>query len=348
MQADFLAPSLPDPQGTHRLPSIPTLPPIEIPQPDPSTTADSSGNRSISHSQESEDNQPSSAALSEESYATACSSPLATPAEYFGADALNISPSVQSGTSRALSKSLSVDSFVRDQQQSGSGTASPTDSMRTAGPSRNKNRLSIIEPEMVERWRTVGAEQHSNIAALQPRPSASSPSGFRGFASRVKRHSRLHRPSAGNRGIEDEFDSSAYEDSEHEYGNQGSRAAAKAKELRRRLLTPKRSGSTPLPGMQDRVQLPAPSRSRRLSSFTSTAKQSSPEANKLIATHTAVKTTPLRSPTLRSQASAPTSLASPKSRRHSSEHRLDDQVKRPGRHPVALHIDTENLSVRLE
>lgn len=338
MQTEALPP---DASGTHGLPSIPTLPPIEIPHSDLSPALTSSGSGSKAYRRESEDNQPSSAALSEESYATACSSPLATPAEYFGDGVMADSRPQQSASSRVLSKSFSVDSFARDQQLRSSGSTSPTDSMRTAGPSSNKNRLSIIESEVVERWRAMEAEQRP---APQQRPSSSSGSGIRGFASRVRRQSRLHHPSAGNRTREDEIDSSTYEDSEIELGGQENRAVTKTKELRRRLLAPKRSGSTPTPSMNERVQLPAPSRSRRLSSMVPNAKQLLPDTNKAAATQ--VANGPLRSPVLRSQASAPTSLSSPRIRAQTLNHKPDDHTKRPARPPVALHIDTENLSVR--
>ena len=236
---------------------------------------------------------------------------------------------------RSLPKSLSIDSFVREQQQRDVVGTPPSEPLRSAGTSKSHSRLSSIDPSL-ERWRAEQQSEHPALTTdipLIPSKGASSP-GLRTLVQRVKRHSRHSGPQMNF--SEDDIESSPYEDSEFEQGSSGGgKHPNRTADTRRRLMTPKRSGSVPV---QKTSQ--GPTRSRKSTG----AGAHPPLANINTSINVVPSVIPENSPPLRTKASAPTPLDSSRSRSRSIGNQSDDSaIKKVNTSP--LHVDTENPPV---
>ena len=125
----------------------------------------------------------------------------------------NVSPLQPSPTMRSLPKSLSVDSFVREQQQRDVVGTSPSEPLQSAGTSKSYSRLSSVDPSL-ERWRAEQQSEHPALTTDIPSIPSKGTSGpeLRTLVQRVKRHSRRSGPQTNF--SEDDIESSPYEDSE--------------------------------------------------------------------------------------------------------------------------------------
>ncbi|KAH8118477.1 ras GEF [Phellopilus nigrolimitatus] len=306
--------------GNHRLPTIPSLPPIEIPRTNLHPPHNALGDSSSLRVPESDDNQALSGRRSEESFTTAYTSPLAVnSADSFTAEVLNATQSMHTPPSlRSIPKSLSVDSFVREQQQRrDSAGASPVETLRSAGPSKTHNRLSSVDPRM---GRRLTEESPEKLLPVAP--------GLRTLAQRVKRRYST---------AEDEPESSAYEDSEFEQGHSGGKVVGRAGEMRKRLATPKRSGSMPMSKMPPQLVIPTQP-TRKVPGVSPAASLAN-----INTAHNAprAQVAPEKSPTLRTKASAPTPLDTTRGRSQSISTHSDDSTIKKAKPSSLLHIDTE-------
>ena len=245
------------------------------------------------------------------------------------------SPLQLSPTMRSLPKSLSIDSFVREQQQRDVVGTPPSEPLRSAGTSKSHSRLSSIDPSL-ERWRGEQQSEHPALTTdILPIPSkGASGSELRTLVQRVERHSRHSGPQTNF--SEDDIESSPYEDSEFEQGSSGGgKHPNRMADTRRRLMTPKRSGSVPV---QKTSQ--GPTRSRKSTG----AGAHPPLANINTSINVVPSVIPENSPPLRTKASAPTPLDSNRSRSRSIGNQSDDSaIKKVNTSP--LHVDTENPPV---
>ena len=340
------SPSHPGLSGNHRLPSIPTLPPIEIPRPNiQSALNPSDGNGTTLRAPENDDGLPSSGQLSAESFMTACSSPV-VPANAPDSPQPETSSTSQSTpigyspTTRSLSKSFSVDSFVREQQQHREAAGlPPSEPQRAVGQSKSHSRLQSFDPKMERRQSEQPSGRKSTELPPPLPPRSIAAPALKTLAQRVKRRSRQSVPGQTNIS-EDEVESSPYEDSELEQSRLGGgKVPTKVSNMRRRLTTPKRSGSTPLSRSPSQSQGPRP---RKVPGV-------SPNANLAnINTAVAVQQPPFyeRSPQLRTKASAPTPLeATNRARSYSVGTQSDDSSIKKAKPSLVLHIETNNPPV---
>lgn len=325
--------------GTVCLPTIPTLPPIEIPQSNIHSSSITVDNVTTLSVPDVDDTLPNSAKFSEESYATACSSPVAIHSESQIDDVLESTHFTQIVSPRALLKSLSVDSFIREQRRRDSGSISPTDttSALTAGTHSNHERLSAIDPDM-DYWRSTLRSDPQFYPVATAEQLVNVESTFRTAAQKVRSSSVL----GGNTGhvtTEDENESSTHEDTEVE------RVAATNKvittsSLRQRLSAPRRAGSMPV--TRPLGQLPTQPRVHRdlnsKSKTTITKKPISPNR---------ISNTPSRSSVNRVKTSGLHSTESTRSRSASVGGQSEAAYKRSARRAMNLHIDTENPPVSI-
>ncbi|KAL5527520.1 hypothetical protein ACEPAG_6321 [Sanghuangporus baumii] len=319
----------------HRLPSIPSLPPLDIPRSNFTSSPNVlHTNPSSAHPPNSDDVLPNSAELSVESFTTACSSPVAPANTVDSSGSDNPTPTTQSPTARNLSKSLSVDSFVREQHHQRDATVHTAlpEASRTVGQSKSHSRLQSFDPKTERRQ----AEQPSGWKPTdQPPPlpprNLSAPA-LRTLAQRVKRQSR--QSGRVNRS-EDEVESSPCEDSEFEQSHSGGgKVLTKASRIRRRLSIPKRSGSMPVSRISS--ELPG-ARARK-------AAAAIPAELKNITTAIVSHPSPTheRSHQLRTKASAPTPLeAARRGRSFSIGTQSDDSSVKKAKPPLVLHVDTD-------
>lgn len=268
------------PPGPRNLSSIPSLPPIEIPR--PTFVSSKHDPSSALSTMDSDDPAPSSAHLSEESYATAYTSPFPVTAGDSYKDDLAIgtfkpfdrgahqgSPGV-----RGLAKSMSVDSFIKERRveqlpfdsDNTTRSASPADSvstsLRTIGPS-SQHRLSAGDSETDHgqhgqhgQYEQGSSNAHSrppstpptsklpDLPSTPPTPGRSDTTVHRSSSRRMNRVSNV-----GGRSFapmtEDDPDSSP-EDSDFEPILSGRSSLIQTRDnLRRQALGPKRSGSLP-------------------------------------------------------------------------------------------------------
>lgn len=262
--------------GPRNFSSIPPLPPIEIPRPTfvSSKRDDASSTPSA---MDSDDPGPSSAHLSEESYATAYTSPFpVTAGDAYEDDedvdpfkAVTVDPSIHDGLPgvRGLAKSMSVDSFIKkraEQQRpfdldNSTRSASPADSvstsLRTVGPS-SQHRLSSEGDYMQYEQGPSNNNRHSRPptsppATMLPELPPSRPQTTGRLTLHRSNSRRMNRVSSvGGRSFapmtQDDPDSSP-EDSDFEpmQSNRGGPLSQTRDELRRQALGPKRSGSLP-------------------------------------------------------------------------------------------------------
>lgn len=258
--------------GTHRLPSIPSLRPIQIPQPILNDERSRQG-------QEAEDVQPDSGRLSEESYATAftsTTSPFGSPAQDFVIPASLGS----AGSTRNLARSSSIDQLAKarlPERAVAPAEPLPLDSSVVSDSDTTIRDLDLsmaVDPDM-DRWRT----EHRTSAVMDPLSLDTAvlvPEGTQAASTKVvpqtnspekareKEREKLtsNRLSRGGGYIttddENEVDSSAYEDSDHDGTLQRERSKG---DLRRRVLFNKRSGTAlGPPGPSPAAQLPLPPR----------------------------------------------------------------------------------------
>lgn len=271
-----------------------------------------------------------------DSFITACSSPInINPSDILIMSGPGETPGEQahmqpSPTMRSLPKSLSVDSFVREQQQRDVVGTSPSEPLRSAGNSKSHSRLSSIDPSL-ERWRAEQQSEHPVLVTeVPPLPSKSAPGpGLRTLVQRVKRHSRHSGPQTNI--SEDDIESSPYEDSEFEQGHSGGgKLSTRVMETRRRVMAPKRSGSVPV----QKTITTSQTRNRK-----STGVGAHPPLANINTSISAVSTAiPENSPPLRSKTSAPTPLDSTRARSRSIGTQSDDSsVKKPN----TLLVDAE-------
>lgn len=377
--------------GPSRLPSIPTLPPIQIPRntlhPSPSSAPDGGLGAATkgASSLRADDPQPSST-RSEDSFATARTSdspsdvaPPDTGSTAFTArgaqgpsSASPASPPPPpplsgsgSGTLRTLPKSLSVDSFHREQRQQRDGALPDYEASRASSPgSKAHSRLSTTDPPAERPATSSGISVSESVVrpAPPPLPLVSVPStsststsrisvsaGIRTLAQRVRRRSRHGH--GGSFAEEEENESSAHDDSEFEQGRSSStgpggkmnnsNVAGKASEAqtpsRRRLVPPKRSGS--MPSSRSPIASPA-ARNRK---GTVGAHPTLPSINTAIAiAQTNVVTD---SPSLRSKASAPTPLDTSRSRSHSIGAQSDESIYKRSKMQASTSADIDRPPV---
>ncbi|KAI5124751.1 hypothetical protein M0805_005385 [Coniferiporia weirii] len=327
------SPPQPDLPSNIRLPTIPTLPPIQIPRssiPRPSPHAPDDNALRVP---ESDDNQPISARHSDESFATACTSPLVADETSSGAETLDATHPMHDHSSlRTLPKSLPVDSFVRERQDRRDAKAPLAEPLRAAGSSKRHSRLPSVDPESSGQWRIEQLPERSLVSATSSPRHPISPS----IHSLIQRRSRRSDFAM----MEDEIESSAYEDSEFEQGHSGDgRVGERAGEMRRRLIPPKRSGSMPVSRASPQPLIPP--RTRKVPSV-----NPHPILTNINTTITTIRPTtiPERSPPLRSKASAPTPLDPSRSRSRSIGAQSDDAVIKKARPPVPFkNAEMDNI-----
>ena len=333
------------PSNNNHTPSFPRIPPPHIPKPfseSRSEPLDSGARLDLSSLGQGASKRGLIAghlSQSVDSFITACSSPInLNPSDisnmFISAEPpRDVSPLQLSPMMRSLPKSLSVDSFVREQQQRDVVGTSPSEPLRSAGTSKSHSRLSSIDPSL-ERWRAEQQSEHPALTTdipLIPSKGASSP-GLRTLVQRVKRHSRHSGPQMNF--SEDDIESSPYEDSEFEQGSSGGgKHPNRMADTRRRLMTPKRSGSVPV----QKTSSQGPTRSRKSTG----AGAHPPLANINTSINVVPSVIPENSPPLRTKASAPTPLDSNRSRSRSIGNQSDDSaIKKVN--TSSLHVDTEN------
>ena len=332
----------------HRLPFIPSLPPLDIPRSNfHSSFSSLDPHPSSARPPKSDDPFPNSAQLSVESFTTACSSPVAPPntAPDASSNDNNQSaahtPTAQSPSTRSLPKSLSVDSFVREQHHQRDATIVLPDPSRSVGQSKSHSRLQSFDPKMEQRQSGQSSGRKSTEQQRPPPPmpprNLSAPA-LRTLAQRVKRQSRQ---SGRVHKSEDDIESSPYEDSEFEQGHSGGgKVLLKASQMRRRLTTPKRAGSMPM--SRDSSQTHRSASKMGFAALPAELKNIAP----------AIAANPLpppaeRSPQLRSKASAPTPLeATRRGRSFSIGTQSDDSSVKKAKPPLPLHVDTDRPPVR--
>ena len=210
--------------GVRQLPIIPKLPPLEIPS---SASFDNNDNDDDSVlpllARNIIDEAPSAsvhASASEESFATACTSPIRSPTSSADLGLIGIPPP---RPSRSLAKSTSVDSFVNQRQDPPLSHPVPKDvsqrSRLPSNPTQPIYRDSVIDPDM-DRWRTQ--RQSTSLPSSQKQPSFSVQNKF------------LQRTRASGRIMATvDSEESMYEDSEAELSG----ASTSNDPLRRRLMS---------------------------------------------------------------------------------------------------------------
>ncbi|THH12356.1 hypothetical protein EW145_g71 [Phellinidium pouzarii] len=313
--------------GNIRLPTIPTLPPIQIPRSSLQSSLSALSDGASLNVSESYPKQILSPKLSEESFTTACTSPVVTnETDSFTAEVLNATHSMHGNPSlRTLPKSLSIDSFVREQQQHRENAA--TEPVRAGALSKSHNRLSSIDPSMERRRSEQASERESPGSPPTPKPSVAP--NIRTLGPRRSLHDVL---------AEDEYESSTYEDSEFEQGYLEGRAVGRVGDMRRRLVPPpKRAGSMPVSKMSNQPSVSA--RTRKVPGASHY-----PVLSNINTSITSVRSsaTPEWSPLLRSKISVATPLDAVRSRSRSIGTQSDDAAVRNAKSMRPLSTELEN------